>query len=98
MKRICNYLNEQLKVNSKSKVHNLKPLEPEEIKGPETPGKDYFDEDVTIIGWPFQKPKDDNHKKTMQYIANEHYQMIIMILKRLICLNGLYMLNMMTMI
>ena len=74
MKDINNFIQEKLKVSSKSKVNRSEPLEPEEVEGPETPGKDYFDEDVVIIGWPFKKKNDDNYKKTKEYIRTHGYR------------------------
>ena len=73
MKDLLEIIQEKLKVNSKSKINNIEPLKPEEIEGPETPGKDYFDEDVVIIGWPFKDKNDQNYKKTKEYIRNERY-------------------------
>ena len=74
MKDIDYFIQEKLKVNSKSKINKSEPLEPEEVEGPETPGKDYFDEDVVIIGWPFKKKNDDNYKKTKEYIRTHGYR------------------------
>lgn len=73
MKDLNNFILEKLKVNSKSNVHKFKELEPEEIEGPETPGKDYFDDDVVIIGWPFKDKNDKNYKRTKEYIRKEGY-------------------------
>lgn len=74
MKDINNFIQEKLKVSSKSKVNKNEPLEPEEVEGPETPGKDYYDEDVVIIGWPFKKKNDDDYKKTKEYIRTHGYR------------------------
>jgi hypothetical protein len=73
MKDINYFIQEKLKVNSKSKINNMEPLEPEEIEEVETPGKDYFDEDITIIGWPFKKKNDKNYQDTKEYIRNKGY-------------------------
>lgn len=61
------------KLNSKN-VKQSEYLEPEEIEDPETQGKDYWDEDITIIGWPFQKEGDENYNKTKEYIKKHHYR------------------------
>ena len=74
MKDLKKIIQEKLKVSSKSKVNRSEPLEPEEVEGPETSGKDYFDEDVVIIGWPFKKKNDDNYKKTKEYIRTHGYR------------------------
>ena len=73
MKELNNFIQEKLKVNAKLKIDKNEPLEPDEVKGPETPGKDYFDDEVIIIGWPFQKINDDNYTKTKEYIKRNHY-------------------------
>jgi len=73
MKDIDYFIQEKLKVNAKSKINKNEPLEADEIEGPETPGKDYFDEDVVIIGWPFKDKNDQNYKKTKEYIKKEGY-------------------------
>ena len=73
MKDLNNFIIEKLKVNSKSKINKNEPLEADEIEGPETPGKDYFDDDVVIIGWPFKNKNDQNYKKTKEYIRKEGY-------------------------
>jgi hypothetical protein len=74
MKQLYVFINEKLKVSSKSKINKNEPLEPEEVEGPETPGKDYFDEGVVIIGWPFKKKNDDNYNKTKEYIRTNGYR------------------------
>lgn len=73
MKEIKEFITEKFKLNSKN-ISKPKYLEPEEVKGPETPGEDYWDEEVTIIGWPFQEKNDENYKKTIEYIRKSHYQ------------------------
>jgi len=74
MKNLDEFVIEKLKINKNVKIKEEKFLEPEDVIGPETPGKDYFDEDVIIIGWPFQKENDENHKKTKEYIKKEGYR------------------------
>lgn len=73
MKYINDYIVEKFKINSKN-IKNKKYLEPEEVEGPETPGIDYWNEEITIIGWPFQEKNDENYKKTKEYIRKSHYQ------------------------
>ena len=73
MKTLDNFIQEKLKINSKSKINKNEPLEADEIEGPETPGKDYFNEDVVIIGWPFKDKNDPNYKKTKEYIKKWGY-------------------------
>jgi len=73
MKDINSFIQEKLKVSSKSKINKNEPLEPDEIEGPETPGKDYFDDDVIIIGWPFKDKNDKNYKRTKEYISKKRY-------------------------
>lgn len=73
MRSIIDLINEKLKVSSKSKINKNEPLEPDEIEGPETPGKDYFDDDVIIIGWPFKDKNDKNYKRTKEYISKKRY-------------------------
>lgn len=73
MKSINDYIVEKFKLNSKT-LKKSEYLEPEEIKDPETPGKDYLNNDVIIIGWPFQKEGDENYKKTKEYIKKCHYR------------------------
>lgn len=73
MKTINNYLVEKFKLNSKTSKKS-EYLEPEEIEDPETPGKDYWGDDVIIIGWPFQEKNDENYNKTKEYIRKCHYQ------------------------
>ena len=38
MKTLDNFIQEKLKINSKSKINKNEPLEADEIEGPETPG------------------------------------------------------------
>lgn len=73
MRSIIDLINEKLNISSKSNVHKFKELEPEEIEGPETPGKDYFDDDVVIIGWPFKDKHDKNYKRTKDYIRSHGF-------------------------
>ena len=73
MKFLKDIILEKLKVNSKLKINKNEPLEADEIEGPETSGKDYFDEDVVIIGWPFKDKNDPNYKRTKEYIKKEGY-------------------------
>lgn len=74
MKDLKKIIQEKLKVSSKLKVNRSEPLEPEEVEGPETPGKDYFDEDIVIIGKPFQNKKDTSYKETKEYIRKNGYR------------------------
>lgn len=69
MKTLNYFIQEKLKVNSKSKISS-EVLRPEEIKGPETPGKDSNDEDITIIGKPFKTVKDTNYKESIELIKD----------------------------
>lgn len=74
MKHLKDIITEKLKISSKSKINKSEPLEPDIIEGPETPGKDYFDEDVIIIGKPFQNKKDTSYKETKEYIRKNGYR------------------------
>lgn len=78
MKSIVDSINEKLIINKNTKISKKDYLEPEDIKGPETPGKDYFNEDVVIIGWPFKIDdfikKTNNYLKTLRYIRKSLYR------------------------
>ena len=71
MKSINDYIIEKFKISSKNAKQKY--LDPEDIEGPETPGEDYFGEEVTIIGWPFKDKNDKNYKRTKEYIRKEGY-------------------------
>lgn len=77
MKVINNFINEKLIINKNTKISKKDYIEPEDIEGPETPGKDYFDEDVIIIGWPFKIndfiKRNNNYLKTIRYIRKSLY-------------------------
>jgi len=73
MKTLNKYIIEGLKIDSKTKVNNPNLIDIKKIKGPETPGKDYFGEEITIIGWPFKDKQDINYKKTKEYIRKNGY-------------------------
>lgn len=70
MKNLNEILIEKLTISSKTKVNKKDYLDPEDIKDIETPGKDYFGEDVVIIGLPFKNKNDKNYKTTKEYIKN----------------------------
>lgn len=79
MKVINNFINEKLIINKNTKISSKgEYIEPEDIEGPETPGKDYFDEDVIIIGWPFKIDdfikRANNYLKTLRYIRKSPYR------------------------
>lgn len=77
MKSIVDSINEKLIINKNTKISKKDYIEPEDIEGPETPGKDYFDEDVLIIGWPFKMvdffTRANNYLKTLRYIRKSLY-------------------------
>ncbi len=70
MKDIDYFIQEKLKINSKSKI-NTEVLEPQDIKGPETPGKDSNNEDIIIIGKPFKSSSDINYKENINLIKDK---------------------------
>ena len=53
MKSIVDSINEKLKINKNTKISKRDYIEPEDIEDMETPGKDYFGDDVVIVGKPF---------------------------------------------
>lgn len=74
MKGINNFIYEKLKINKNTKISKRDYIEPEDIEDMETPGKDYFGDDVVIVGKPFTtKPKDQNYLETLRYIRKSKY-------------------------
>ena len=73
MKELKEIIREKLTITKDSKINTTKYLEPIEIEDPETPGEDYFGEEVIIIGWPFKDKNDPNYKNTKEYIKKERY-------------------------
>lgn len=71
MKHLSTYILEKFKINKNTKIEDY--LDPTEFTQLETPGKDYFGEDVTIIGFPFKTKQDDNYKKSKEYIKKKGY-------------------------
>ena len=71
MKVINNFINEKLIINKNTKISKRDYIEPEDIEGPETPGKDYFNEDIIIIGRPFKNIKSKQTKEN--YLYSLHY-------------------------
>lgn len=74
MKGINNFIYEKLKINKNTKISKRDYIEPEDIEDMETPGKDYFDEDVIIVGKPFtKKDGDKNYLDALRYIRKSKY-------------------------
>ena len=74
MKVINNFINEKLKINKNTKISKRDYIEPEDIEDMETPGKDYFGDDVVIVGKPFtKKGKDQNYIDALRYIRKSKY-------------------------
>ena len=74
MKSIVDSINEKLKINKNTKISKRDYIEPEDIEDMETPGKDYFGEDVVIVGKPFtKKDGDQNYLDALRYIRKSKY-------------------------
>ena len=74
MKSIIDLINERLIINKSTKISKRDYIEPEDIENMETPGKDYFGDDVIIVGKQFtKKGKDQNYLETLRYIRKSKY-------------------------
>jgi len=70
MKYINNFISEKLIINKNTKFKKNY-IEPEDIEGPETPGKDSNGEDITIIGKPFKSIKDKSYTENIWIIQDK---------------------------
>jgi hypothetical protein len=78
MKSIVDLINEKLIINKNTKISKKRDyIEPEDIEDMENPGKDYFGDDVVLIGKPFQNVRSGQTKQNfldaLHYIRKNGY-------------------------